>query len=124
MAETTVPNNTPEKKAITVKSVANLFQTKWINANLFFFLYIALLAVVYIAYGHWTDKTLRSINKTETELKDYQYEYKTVKSEVMKLSEEGEVLKKAEPLGLHISNEVPKRLKLQEANQSLKQSEN
>ncbi len=32
----------------------------------------------------------------------------------MKLSEEGEVLKKAEPLGLHISNEVPKRLKMQE----------
>jgi len=110
VTETTAPNSTVEKKVASVKGVTNLFQTKWINANLLFFLYLALLAVGYIAYGHWTDKTLRSINKTQNELKDLQYEYKTVKSEVMKLSEENEVLKKAAPLGLHISNEVPKRL--------------
>ena len=110
MTETTAPNSTVEKKVASVKGLTNLFQTKWINANLLFFLYLALLAVGYIAYGHWTDKTLRSINKTQNELKDLQYEYKTVKSEVMKLSEQNEVLKKAEPLGLHISNEVPKRL--------------
>ncbi len=110
MTETTAPNSTVEKKVASVKGVTNLFQTKWINTNLLFFLYLAFLAVGYIAYGHWTDKTLRSINKTQNELKDLQYEYKTVKSEVMKLSEENEVLKKAAPLGLHISNEVPKRL--------------
>jgi cell division protein FtsL len=110
VTETTAPNSTVEKKVASVKGLTNLFQTKWINANLLFFLYLALLAVGYIAYGHWTDKTLRSINKTQNELKDLQYEYKTVKSEVMKLSEQNEVLKKAEPLGLHISNEVPKRL--------------
>ena len=97
--------------------MSNLFQSKWINANLGYFLYLALLAVFYIAYGHWTDKTLRAINKTETELKDLQYQYKTVKSEVMKLSEEGEVLKAAAPLGLHISNQEPKRLVLAAANE-------
>lgn len=110
MSETTVPTSNENVKKTSKKGVANLFQSKWINANLGYFLYLALLAVCYIAYGHWTDKTLRAINKTETQLKDLQYEYKTVKSEVMKLSEEGEVLKAAAPLGLHISNEVPKRL--------------
>ena len=99
MTETTAPvTNNQEKKAST-KVVANLFQTKWINANLVFFLFVALLAVGYIAYGHWTDKTLRAINKTETHLKDLQYQYKTVKSEVMKQSEEGEVLKAVDTLG-------------------------
>lgn len=109
MTETTAPDNLQEKKAST-KVVANLFQTKWINTNLLFFLYLAMLAVGYIAYGHWTDKTLRAINKTESSLKDLQYEYKTVKSEVMRQSEESEVLKAVDTLGLHISNQVPKRL--------------
>ncbi len=111
MTETTAPiTNEQEKKTSSVKGVANLFQTKWINNNLFFFLYLAMLAVVYIAYGHWTDKTLRAINKTQNELKDLQYEFKTVKSEVMKNSEVNEVLKVVQPMGLNISNEVPKRL--------------
>lgn len=109
MTETTAPDNLQEKKA-SANVVANLFQTKWINTNLLFFLYLAMLAVGYIAYGHWTDKTLRAINKTENSLKDLQYEYKTVKSEVMRQSEQGEVLKAVDTLGLHISNEVPKRL--------------
>ena len=110
MTATTAPVTNNQTKKASTKVVANLFQTKWINANLVFFLYLALLAVGYIAYGHWTDKTLRAINKTENNLKDLQYEYKTVKSEVMKQSEEGEVLKAVDTLGLHISNEVPKRL--------------
>lgn len=110
MSETTVPKPATALNKTSYKGVANLFQSKWINTNLGFFLYIALLAVCYIAFGHWTDKTVRAINTTETQLKDLQYEYKTIKSQVMKLSEEGEVLKAAAPLGLHISNEVPKRL--------------
>ncbi len=112
MNETTVPTSTETIKKTSKKGVGNLFQSKWINTNLGYFFYLALLAVCYIAYGHWTDKTIRAINKTETQLKDLQYEYKTVKSQVMKLSEEGEVLKAAAPLGLHISNEVPKRLSI------------
>lgn len=110
MIETTVPISNEQIKKIPKKGMVNLFQTKWINANLMFFLYIALLAVIYIAYGHWTDKTLRTINNTQNQLKDLQYEYKTAKSAVMKLSEEGEVVKAASPLGLHISNDVPKRV--------------
>ncbi|MFY7964577.1 MAG: FtsL-like putative cell division protein, partial [Chitinophagaceae bacterium] len=73
MTETTASNPPIDNNKSSMKGVTNLFQTKWINANLLFFLYLALLAIVYIAYGHWTDKTLRAINKTETELKDLQY---------------------------------------------------
>lgn len=75
-----------------------------------FFLFLSLLAVLYIANGHSADKTIRNINKTQNELKDLQYQFKTLKSEVMFKSEESEVLKVAAPLGLKISNEVPRRL--------------
>ena len=65
-----------------------------------FFLFLALLAVVYIYNGHYADKTIREINKTEKELKELQYEYKTVKGEVLFKSKQSELAKAVEPLGL------------------------
>ena len=114
MTETTVPViEEQENKKTSFKNVSNLFTAKWINANLYFFLYWALLLIGYIAYGHWTDKTLRGISNTQNELKDLQYEYKTIKSKVMNISGEAQVVKAAEPLGLKISNTVPKRIQVQ-----------
>lgn len=65
-----------------------------------FFLFLAMLAVVYIYNGHYADKTIRSINETAREVKELQYEYKTVKSEVMFRSKQSELAKAVEPLGL------------------------
>src|SRR5258706_12170988 len=65
-----------------------------------FFLFLTALAVLYIYNGHYADKTIRSINKTEKEVKELQYEYKTVKSEVMFRSQQSELAKAVEPLGL------------------------
>ena len=65
-----------------------------------FFLFLALLAVVYIYNGHNADKTIRQINRTAKEVKELQWEYKTVKSEVMFRSKQSELAKAVEPLGL------------------------
>lgn len=65
-----------------------------------FFLFLALLAVIYIYNGHYADKTTRNINRTAKEVKELQYEYKTVKSEVMFRSKQSELVKAVEPLGL------------------------
>ena len=98
-------------KKTTFKGVRdNINAGLWITGNLNFFLFISVLAVLYIANGHMADKVFRNINKTQNDIKELQYEYKTVKSEVMYKSEEAQVLKAAEPLGLKISKEVPKRL--------------
>ena len=98
-----------EKKNI----IKGLFNAQWITGNMNFFMFLCLLAIVYIANGHLADKTIRNINKTQSQLKELQFEYKTVKSEVMFKSEEAQVLKAAEPLGLKVSMDVPQRLKLQ-----------
>jgi len=90
-----------------------MFRYQWITGNMNFFLFLAVLAIVYIANGHLSDRTTRNISKTENELKELQYEYKTIKSEVMFSREEGEVLKSAAPMGLQISREIPQRLSLQ-----------
>src|ERR1043165_4180795 len=65
-----------------------------------FFLFLALLAVIYIYNGHYADNTIRNINRTAREVKELQHEYKTVKSDVMFRSKQSELAKAVEPLGL------------------------
>ncbi len=87
-----------------------LFNYQWIVKNIPFFLFLSVLAVLYIANGHRSDKTIRRINSTTGELKELQYEYKTLKSEVMFRSQEAQIVKAAEPLGLKVSKDMPERL--------------
>lgn len=77
-----------------------LFSYRWIVKNIPYFLFLSALAVVYIYNGHYADKTIRNINKVSKELKELQYEYKTLKSEVMFRSKQSEMAKAVEPLGL------------------------
>jgi cell division protein FtsL len=76
-----------------------------------FFLFLALLAVLYIYNGHYADKTIRKINQTAKEVKELQYEYKTVKGEVMFLSKQSEVIKVVDTLGLKELTTAPVILK-------------
>lgn len=78
---------------------------RWLNyqsivKQLPFFLFLALLAVIYIYNGHYADNILRNINRTSKEVKELQYDYKTVKSEVLFRSKQSELAKAVEPLGL------------------------
>ena len=77
-----------------------LFSYRWIVKNIPFFLFLSVLAVIYIYNGHYADKTIRNINKVSKELKELQYEYKTLKSEVMFRSKQSEMARAVEPLGL------------------------
>jgi predicted membrane protein len=76
-----------------------------------FFLFLALLAVLYIYNGHYADKTIRNITETAKQVKELQYEYKTVKSEVMFRSKQSELVKAVEPLGLKELTVAPVVLK-------------
>ena len=73
---------------------------RWIMKNIGFFLFLAALAVVYIYNGHYADKISRDITRTDKEVKELQYEYKTLKSEVMFRSKQSELAKAVEPFGL------------------------
>lgn len=105
-------NNIPKKRPSKNGVVKQLFNYDWILKNMTFFLFLALLAVVYIANGHMADNRIRKINSTAKELKELQYEYKTVKSDMMFRSRESEMIKAAEPLGLTMDTVPPKRILL------------
>lgn len=78
----------------------SLLGYRWIMKNIGFFLFLAALAVIYIYNGHYADKISRDINRTNKELKELQYEYKTLKSEVMFRSKQSELARAVEPFGL------------------------
>jgi Bacteriodetes cell division protein (FtsL-like) len=94
--------------AIKLKhSLRRLMNYKWVTANIPFFLFLSILAVLYIANGHIADKRVRDINNTAKELKELQYEYKTVKSDLMYKSREAEMIKVTAPLGLKVTAKPP-----------------
>jgi Bacteriodetes cell division protein (FtsL-like) len=82
------------------RGLKRLLRYQWFVKNLPFFLFLTLLAVIYIYNGHYADKVVRNIGKTNNELKELQYEYKTLKSEVMFRSKQSELAKAVEPFGL------------------------
>lgn len=73
---------------------------RWVVRNIPFFLFLALLAVLYIYNGHYADKMLRKISATEKHIKELEYEYKTIKSEVIFRSKASELVKVVTPMGL------------------------
>jgi hypothetical protein len=77
-----------------------LLNYQWIVRNFPFFLFLSFLAVVYIYNGHYADKTVRNINTVNIELDELNYEFKTLKSEVMFRSKQSELSKAVEPFGL------------------------
>jgi len=73
---------------------------KWVVRNIPFFLFLTVLAVLYIYNGHYTDKLILKINTTEKQIKELEYQYKTIKSDVIFRSKASELIEAVKPLGL------------------------
>lgn len=93
------------------KKWKRLLRYQWLVSHMPFFLYLSLLAIIYIANGHLADKTIRNISKAKAELKQLQYEHKVLKAEVMYRGKESELVKAVEPLGLKRLSEPPVMIK-------------
>ena len=102
-----------EKPAATCRVIPTQAGWKqWLNYQSIvkqvpFFLFLAVLAVLYIYNGHQADKTIRSINRTEKEVKELQYEYTAVKGELISRSMQSKLLEAVKPLELKELTESP-----------------
>ena len=100
-------NNIPEKQITQRLDWRSFLSYKWVVKNIPFFLFLAALAVLYIYNGHYADKLTRKINVTEKHIKELEYEYKTLKSEVIFRSKASELVKAVAPMGLKELTEAP-----------------
>lgn len=97
-----------QEEPVTRKfALGKLLQHKWVVENIPFFLFLAFLAVLYIYNGHLADKLTRKMSVTEKNIKELQFEYKTVKSDVIFRSKASELAKAVEPLGLKELTQAP-----------------
>lgn len=83
---------------------------QWIVKNVPYFLFLSLLAVCYIANGHYADNTIRNINKTTKQLKEQEYEFKTLNGKLMFQNRLSEVAKTVEQIGLKENIQQPIQL--------------
>lgn len=96
-----MPDIKTEEQPISQKTDwKRLLSYKWVVKNIPFFLFLSLLAVLYIYNGHYSDRLIKKINTTEKHIKELEYEYKTIKSEVIFRSKASELAKAVEPMGL------------------------
>ncbi len=107
-----------EKQPVKDFSESGLWKlfTKNVNAEkatgaLPFVLYLVLLGMIYIWNMHMAEKTTRDIDKTQKEVKELSWDYKTTKADLAFKSTLSEVAKRADTLGVKESIDPPQKLK-------------
>jgi hypothetical protein len=83
------------------------FNYENIVKNIPFILFLSVIAVAYIYNGHYADKLSRRISTSEKNVKELEYEYKTIKSEVIFRSKPTEMINAVAPMGLKELKEPP-----------------
>lgn len=95
----------PRKKGVLAKGIGSVFSGTFLTnektlKHLPFVLFLAFIAILYIANGYYADDKIREVNKISNQLKELRSEYISTKSELMFASKQSEVAKSAEKLGL------------------------
>lgn len=80
--------------------IGKLLPQGWVMKNLRYLLFLSALGVAYIYHGHRADKLARKTTKIERSIKELEYEYKTLQSQVIFRSKASELMKVAESLRL------------------------
>jgi hypothetical protein len=100
-------------KNVTQNKIRSAINYTWILKHFSFLMFLALLAIIYIANGHWADNTIRDISVTAKQVKDMEYEYKNLKSLEMYKSREFQVTQAAASLGLKPAAVPPVKLEME-----------
>lgn len=77
-----------------------------------FFLYLCGLAIVYIAYGYFTESTVKQIYRVDAELKELKAEYLTAQSELQQIRQQSNIANAIKDLGLRESMTPPRKIVL------------
>lgn len=86
-----------KNKRFKIKKILN---PKIKKEDILFIMFLSVLGVLNIANVHYATKTISRVEKLSDEVKELQFEYKSLNSEVMFRSKQSEVAKALEPFGL------------------------
>ena len=98
------------RKAVQEFLGGDYLSKEWVTGNLLYFLYLALLAMIYIGNTYDTEKKFKNIERTKNELKELRYQYITTKSILMFQGRQSEISKRAMILGLKETTMPPYKI--------------
>lgn len=73
-------------------------------------LFVVFLSLLYISNTHYAEKTIRQIDKAQTEVEDLRADFTTLKSDVMFASKQSEVARRVKAIGLKESLRPPYKI--------------
>ena len=99
----------------TENFIKTLFSRKRISSylvarNLPFVGFLAFLGLLYISNRHLAENTVRRIDRLSGEVKELGWDYKSLNAELMKLTPQTEIAKRADTLGVKERTEPPIKL--------------
>lgn len=106
-----------EKVEETENFLKSIFSQKKLSTylvakNLPFVAFLALLGLLYISNRHLAENTVRRIDRLGKEVKELSWDYKSLNAELMKLTTQTEIAKRADTLGLKERTEPPIKLQV------------
>ncbi|MGK6350818.1 FtsL-like putative cell division protein [Parapedobacter sp. DT-150] len=107
---------TVEEKADATRSFfQSLFSTDRFSSSAFvgyipFIAFVGLLAIIYIANRHYAERTVREIDRLGKEVKEMNWDYKSLSADLMKLTTQSEIAKRVDSMGLKERTAPPKKI--------------
>ncbi len=108
----------PVKKGVLAKALSNVFGGSFLSddratQHIPFVLFLACIAILYIANGYYADDKIREVNKVSNEIKELRTEYISSKSDLMFVSKQSEVAKQVEAIGLKEPVVAPLKIEIE-----------
>ena len=107
----------PGKKGVLAKGLSKIFGGSFLSderaiQHIPFVLFLALIAILYIANGYYADDKIREVNKINNQIKELRTEYISSKSDLMFISKQSQVAKAVAPLGLKEPVVAPMKIEI------------
>lgn len=117
----------PGKKGVLAKGLSKIFGGGFLSddrtiQHIPFILFLALIAILYIANGYYADDKIREVNKISNQIKELRTEYISSKSDLMFISKQSQVAAAVDTLGLKEPVVAPMKIEI-EAPRSLPNGE-
>lgn len=115
--QTKMNESVEEKVEETQHFLRSIFSTKYLSSylvarNLPFAAFVALLGLLYISNRHLAERTVRTIDHVGREVKELGWDYKSLSAELMNLTTQTEIAKRADTLGLKERMQPPIKLEV------------
>lgn len=107
----------PVKKGVLAKGLSKIFGGGFLSdertiQHVPFILFLAFIAILYIANGYYADDKIREVNRVSNEIKELRTEYISSKSDLMFVSKQSQIAAAVDTLGLKEPVVAPMKIEM------------